>query len=75
MNHHAHEAHTSQGQPQLPTPVHHTCMPVRLCSCRCQDSQPLPSMTPPRPGRTIQPDAQYRWQLLRLAVKFHMAYR
>ncbi|KAF6255426.1 hypothetical protein COO60DRAFT_1702828 [Scenedesmus sp. NREL 46B-D3] len=27
------------------------------------------------PGRTIRPDAQYRWQLLRLAVKFHMAYR
>jgi hypothetical protein len=48
---------------------------VLLVCCRCQDSQPLPSITPPRPGRTIRPDAQYRWQLLRLAVKFHMAYR
>ncbi|WIA20127.1 hypothetical protein OEZ85_005977 [Tetradesmus obliquus] len=40
---------------------------------RCQESQPLPSIT--RAGRTVRPDAQYRWQLLRLAVKFHMAYR
>lgn len=46
------------------------------CCCRrCQESQPLPSITPPRAGRTVRPDAQYRWQLLRLAVKFHMAYR
>lgn len=44
------------------------------CCCRrCQESQPLPSIT--RAGRTVRPDAQYRWQLLRLAVKFHMAYR
>lgn len=48
---------------------------VVVHGCRSRDSQPLPNLSPLRPGRTIRPDAQYRWQLLRSSVKFYLAYR